>query len=129
MPDDKYREINILDPADKGADGAVMMNCRVYDSEPNNVYVLEIFHDRRPMDVETNGGYLNDLTRFMIHNEIQYFEYEENLGGTLLGNKLVDLCAEQGHSVSFNTYRQVKNKKERILDMALKNIRGNTPKR
>ena len=30
LPDDKYREINILDPADKGA---VMMNC-VYD-EPN----------------------------------------------------------------------------------------------
>lgn len=122
LPDDKYREINVLDPADKGADGAVMMNCRVYDSEPNTNYVLEIFHDRRPMDVEANGGYLNDLARFIIHNEIQYFEYEENLGGTLLGNKLVDLCAEQGHRVSFNTYRQVKNKKERILDMALKTL-------
>lgn len=115
----KYREINILDTADKGKDATVFGHGRVYDDEPNLIYVHDIFYDKRPMDIAENGGYLDDLVSFLIENDIHVFKYEENLGGTLLGEKLVELAKRRGYTLSYETFRQTKNKVQRILDFAM----------
>lgn len=120
-PNAKYKEINKLDPADKGEDAAVLMHCRIYDGDPN-VYVHDIFYDKRPMDTQENSGYLNDMANFIIRNNIHVLSYEENLGGTLLGDKLIELCYEQGHRLECEPYRELKNKVQRINDNAMEVI-------
>ena len=117
-----YKEINILDTADKGSDAAVCIHARIYNDEPHLVYVHDIFHDTRPMDIAENGGFLDDYVQFLIRNDIHLLKYEENMGGTLLGEKLSDMCKEIGYTFNYETYRQTKNKVQRILDMAMEVI-------
>ncbi len=119
-PNAKYREINILDPADVGSDYAAFVHCRIYDNEKDALYIHDVFYDDRPMDKQENGGYLHDLVDFMIKNDIHTYEYEANMGGTILGEMINDIAKEKNHRVNFTTYKQTKNKKQRILDHAPK---------
>ena len=119
LPQGKYSEINVFDPADIGKDNAQFVHFRIYDSEPDAMYLVDTFRDSRPMDVVENGGYLNDLVDFMIKNDIHVFEYESNLGSNLLGNKIVDIGKTKDWRIEFTNYKQTKNKIQRILDSAM----------
>ena len=119
LPQGKYREINVFDPADIGKDNAQFVHFRIYDSEPDAMYLVDTFRDSRPMDVVENGGYLNDLVDFMIKNDIHVFEYESNLGSNLLGNKIVEIGKAKDWRIEFTNYKQTKNKVQRILDSAM----------
>lgn len=118
-PSGKYREINILDPADAGEDKAAFVHCRIYDAEPESVYVHDIFYDGRPMDRAVNNGYLDDVVHFMIRNDIHLYTYEANMGGTLLGETIKEIGEELGWRFEYDEYKQTKNKTQRILDNAM----------
>lgn len=121
-PSGKYREITILDPADAGSDFASCVHGRIYNDTPDLIHAHDVFYDNRAMDREVNGGYLDDLVKFFIKNDIHLFKYEANMGGTLLGETLVDIAKEMGWHLEYETFKQTKNKTQRILDHAMKLI-------
>lgn len=121
--DNKYREITMFDTADSGTDAAVCLHGRIYNGNPDIVYIHDIFYDKRPMDLKENGGYLEDLVDFFIENDIHSFKYESNLGGTILGETLVRIAKEKGWMFTYTTYSQQKNKIQRILDNAMQLIK------
>lgn len=118
LPDGRYREITVLDPADTGEDSAVCWYCRVYDKEPETIYAVDVFMDKRPMDRASNGGFLDDLVDFLIANGVHFILYESNMGGTLLGEMIKDICKARGWMFRFETYKQMKNKVQRIWNNA-----------
>lgn len=122
VPKGRYREINMLDPADSGDDHAAFIHARIYDDEPENIYLYDIFYDDRNMDKEENGGYLHDLMRFFIKNDIHNIEYEANMGGTLLGEMLSDIAREMDWRFSYDYFKQTKNKNQRIHDFSPKTL-------
>lgn len=119
FPSGKYKEVNVLDPADAGSDKAAFIHGRVYDSEPHLLYAYDIFYDARPMDRAVNGGYLEDLVEFMMKNNIHLFTYESNMGGTLLGETLKEIANDLGWRLDYEEFKQTKNKEQRILDNAM----------
>ena len=119
IPTGKYKEVNVLDPADAGDDYAAFIHGRVYNSEPETLYAYDIFYDARPMDRAINGGYLEDLVMFMMKNNIHLFTYESNMGGTLLGETLKEIAGDLGWRLDYEEFKQTKNKEQRILDNAM----------
>lgn len=123
LPQGRFREIVVLDPADKGADAAVCWYTRIYDIEPEIIYACDVFYDKRPMDIEKNGGFLDDFVEFLIKNNIHSLLYESNMGGTLLGETIKNLCKEKKWVFNYKDYRQTKNKVQRINDFSSETIK------
>lgn len=115
-PDAKYREINVFDPADSGEDSAVMFHCRIYDGYPKEIYVVDIFKDRRRMATGKLGGYIDKLIKFFIDNQIHELDYEANTGGTLLGETLTEKAKEENWNLICNSFKTSKNKKQKIFE-------------
>lgn len=122
VPDSLYRDVNVYDPADTGEDSAVMVHARIYDSEPKNIYIHDIFKDKRPLDRERNKGHIDDLIRFIIKNNIKSYQCENNLGGSVLISTLEEAAIDHNYDVVIEDYKQTKNKKQRIRDSASKVI-------
>ena len=55
----------------------------------------------------------------MIHNDIQLYTYEANMGGTLLGETIKEIGLELGWKFEYDEFKQTKNKTQRILDNAM----------
>lgn len=123
LPSGRFKYVNWLDPADSGADYAVMMYGRIYDSEPEAIYIVDIFRSKKPLVRETNGGYLDDLFEFIKKNEIYKVEYESNMGGTLLGETLVEIAKEHDYRLTFEDTKQSKNKVQRITDISPRTLK------
>lgn len=119
IPNSRYKDINVLDPADGGEDNAVLVHCRIYDSEPKRIYVHDIFMSKKNLDRHYNNGFLDEMVGFMMHNDIHHIHYESNLGGTMLGDTVSKICKERQWNFTFKDFKQTKNKVKRIQDNAM----------
>lgn len=117
-PEGQFQEINVLDPADKGSDTAALILARIYDSEPNVIYIDDMYGSKKPMVRGEFGGFLDELVEFLVSKGIKTFNFEENLGGELLGHTLVEVAEEKDALLNPVSYVQTKNKRQRINDHA-----------
>ena len=109
LPTGRYTEYVNYDPADKGTDAAVVWEARVYESEPDKIYFISAFFDTRPME-----KYIDELCLWLQARNINEFEFEDNMGGTLLAQSLEERLKKLGHVCEVIPYTQSKNKKQRI---------------
>lgn len=118
VPEGLYKELTLYDPADSGDDSATCIHGRIYDNDKQHVYIHDIFRSKKPLVRSDKGGHLDELVNFFIINNINYVEYEANMGGDLLGNTLVNIAREKGHRLTCKSFKQTKNKSQRIIDNA-----------